>query len=227
MHKPVSPDDDNHIPAQLRAETMAYALQSGVYNLAANFFEPYISYRVQRHFAGSTKNNNQANYGNYTQNLAGEFAGDIFGASSLMMAEAFVPEQFHAASRQIRKWVDPVYEQLAQRVLSDHKAEPDYRLQVEEWKTFQERNLVRSGFVAATGMAGNIIAQKTLIGNPSPTSLIFKGKLASTALTTVLGLASRLAFPSQISKMDSWIGKKMFTAILDDKRIDASGEYSL
>lgn len=206
-------DDKKSAPvtAQLRGETMAYALQSAVLNLGANFFEPYINYRVQKHYSAKD------GAGNYTQNLAGEFAGDIIGASTLMLAEAVCPEQLHACTRTLRSWVDPLYTSVAHRVFAKEKDSPDYEQKVEKWKTFQERNLVRSAIIATAGIAGNVATQKLVIGNPSPTRLIFAGKLVSTALTTTLGLSARLAFPEQMKGIDKWVGKNIFTPMLKDK----------
>jgi hypothetical protein len=195
---------------------MAYALQSGIYNLAANFFEPYINYRVQKHYSGSGAARPEA-HGNYAQNLAGEFAGDIIGAASLMLAEAVCPEQLHACTKTMRGWVDPLYDTVARKVFAKEQGAPDYEQKVEQWKTFQERNLVRSTIMSGAGIAGNVITQKAVIGNPSPTGLIFKGKLASTTLTTALGLSVRLAFPDQMKNVDRWVGKNLFAPVFEDK----------
>lgn len=203
-----------HISAQLRGETMAYALQSAIYNIGANFFEPYINYRIQKHYA---KDSLKGSAGSYTQNLAGEFAGDIIGASSLMLAEAICPEQLHACSRTFRGWIDPLYSSVAHRVFAAEKNTPDYEQEIEKWKVFQERNFVRSSIIATASLLGNVATQKLLIGNPSPTRYIFAGKLASTTLTTSLGLMTRFAFPSQTKALDNWIGKNVFSPILEDK----------
>lgn len=217
MDKPVPQEKkDNDVSAQFRGETMAYAVQSAVYNLGANFFEPYINYRVQKHYS---KHDASHATGNYTQNLAGEFAGDIIGASTLMLAEALCPEQLHACTRKMRKWADPLYTSIAHKVLSDEKNSPDYEEKIEKWKTFQERNLARSVIIATAGIAGNIATQKLVIGNPSPTKLIFAGKLISTALTTTLGLGARLAFPNQMSSVDNWMSKNIFAPALKDKTL--------
>ncbi|MBY0407872.1 MAG: hypothetical protein K2Q01_09275, partial [Rickettsiales bacterium] len=127
--------------AQLRGEIMAFAAQSALFNLGANFVEPYINFRIQKYYAGPEDATHHPKYGNYTQNLAGEFAGDISGAATLIAAELLIPDQLHSMSRRFRKFVDPLYDSVAHRVLAPHKGEPDYQKQVDEWKTFQERNL--------------------------------------------------------------------------------------
>lgn len=213
------PDKENKesapITAQLRGETMAYAVQSAVYNLGANFFEPYVNYRVQKYY--SQHNPSHPGAGNYTQNLAGEFAGDIIGSSTLLLAEAICPEQLHSCMRTVRSWVDPLYTSVAHRVFAKEKDSPDYEQKIEKWKTFQERNLVRSAIIATAGIAGNVATQKLVIGNPSPTKLIFAGKLISTALSTSIGLGVRLAFPDQMKGMDKWMSKNIFAPMLKDK----------
>jgi hypothetical protein len=212
--------DPSQVSAKLRGETMAFAAQSAVYNLGANFFEPYINYRVQKYYSQTTSKIG----GNYTQNLAGEFAGDVIGASTLMMAEAVCPKQLHATSRKIRSWIDPLYASIAQRVLSDEKDLPDYEQRIEHWKTFQERNLVRSAIIATSGLVGNIATQKWLIGNPSPTQVILAGKLMSTTLTTMISLSVRFAFPIQTKNMDTWVGEKLFKPWLDNKVLETTQE---
>lgn len=197
------------VTAQLRGETMAYALQSAVHNLGANFFEPYINYRVQKSYSQKG--------GSYAQNLGGEFAGDIIGASTLMLLEAVCPEQLHSCTRTMRSWVDPLYTSVAHKVFAKEKDSPDYEQKIEKWKTFQERNLARSAIIATAGIAGNIATQKLVIGNPAPTKLIFVGKLISTALTTTLGLTARFTFPDQMKNADKWMAKNIFAPMLKDK----------
>lgn len=204
------------VSTQLRGETMAYAAQSAVYNLGANFFEPYINARVQKYYSGPHS------YGSYTQNLAGEFAGDIIGSSTLLLAEAFIPESLHRGTRAMRRLIDPLYTSVAHRVFAKEKSSPDYEKKIDEWKVFHERNLVRSAIIATAGIAGNIATQKVLIGNPSPTKLIFAGKLASTALTTAIGLGVRLAYPQQMKGVDRWMSKNIFAPLMKDNAADGS-----
>lgn len=207
------------VPAQLRGETIAYAMQNGIINLAANFYEPYINYRIQQRYAGKDTPK-PGTYGNYTQNLIGEFAGDLVGSATLILAETICPEQLHACTRAMRSWVDPLYEAAAHRVLAKEKDAPDYKEKVEHWKTFQERNLVRSAIMATAGIAGNIATQKMIVGNPSPTQLIFIGKLAGTAVTTTIGLTARFTCPDQMNNMDKWMGKHI-ARWMGDKGIES------
>ncbi len=210
--------DTQEVSAKLRGETMAYAAQSGLYNLAANFFEPYLNYRLQKYYSehipvGAAHHA----HGTYAQNLAGEFAGDFLGATSLILAEALVPNQFHRFSRTIRSWIDPLYTSVAHAVFASQCNQPGYEEKIESWKLFQERNFVRSGVMLAASMVGNIATQK-MLGNPSPASLIFEGKLASATLTTAMGLAIRFAFPMQMQGMDEWVGKHVFRPLMDDDK---------
>ena len=218
-HKPALSDDQpTLVSAQLRGETIGFALQNGVSHLAANFYEPYINYRIQKHVLGKQPGA-ALMHGNYTQNLVGEFAGDLAGSAALIAGEVLFPGQLHAGMRAARRLVDPLYTSVAHRVLADQRDAPDYKQQVEQWKTFQERNLVRSAIIMSVGVAGNLATQKLLMHNPSPTSLIFAGKLASSSITTMLGLATRLMFPAQLKRFDGWIGKRI-APLLDDKRIE-------
>lgn len=218
----VQPDTGQiRVPTQLRAETIAYALQSGVCNIAANFFEPYIGYQIQKRNHGAAEK-----YGSYTQNLGGEFAGDLIGSGSLILAETICPNELHAGLKQARKLVDPLYASAAHIVLAKEKNSPDYQQKVDKWKTFQERNLVRSGLMAITGIAGNIATQKLLLENPSPTGLIFKGKLLSTAVTTGIGLCSRLVFPKQMGALDKWIGKEIVPLIETEAETAAKATHA-
>jgi len=216
--------DKKNIPSQLRAETIAYAVQSGIFNLATNFVEPLINYEIQKSYShthplaakpGGPPVKHSA-HGDYTQNLAGEFAGDLIGAGALITAEVFCPAALHGCTKTLRSWVDPLYTSVAHRVFAKDKGSPDYEQKIEEWKTFQERNLVRSVIMATAGIAGNIATQKLLIGNPSPTGIIFKGKLLSTALTTAVELGSRLVFSKEMKHVDRWVGKKIFEPMLGD-----------
>lgn len=196
--------------AQLRGEIMAYAAQSALCSLGGNLVEPYINHRVQKRFGPEDAVTHKVKFGSYGQNLAGEFAGDIAGAGTLMALEMLAPEMLHSNSRKLRKLVDPLYDSVAHRVFRSQEGSPDYQQKVDEWKTFQERNLVRSLIIATGGIAGNLAAQKLLIGNPAPTGLIFAGKLLSTSVTMGLGLCTRFAFPKQMDALDERLSKKYF-----------------
>lgn len=207
-----APETQAPISAQLRGETMAYATQSILYNLAGNLFEPFVGQQVQKYFSRHAPLH--AAYGSYGHNLIGEIAGDISGAVALIGAEAVAPQQLHSFTRSIRNAVDPVYTALAEKVFQSQKNDPDYEKKMNDWKLFQERNLARSTIIATAGIAGNLVTQK-VAGNPSPVKYIFAGKLASTALTTSLGLATRMALPNQTKAMDKWIGKTMFEPMIE------------
>lgn len=206
-------DKEPEVSAKLRGEAMAYALQSGVYSLAANLYEPYINFRVQKRFSGPDAAH-PGKHGNYRQNLAGEIVGDFSGAAVLIAAEALVPDQLHACTRTMRKWVDPLYTSVARWVFASDKESPDFEKKVRNWADFHERNLVRSGIIMTTNVASNVATQKWLAGNPASLKLIFAGKLASSLLTTSLGLATRLVFPSQAKAVDQWVGQNVFMPLI-------------
>ena len=200
---------------QLRGEAMAFAAQSAVYTLVANTFEPYISYRVQRHYAMRDPKHIEK-HGNYSQNLAGELIGDLTGAATLVGLEALCPGPLHYCTRQFRQAIDPLYDSVARWVFKDKKNEPDYQKTVDEWKLYQERNLARSLVVSICGVACNIAAQKYLVGNPSPVKLILLGKAASTAVSTSIGLVARMVFSKQTQAIDRYMAKKIFTPIMNN-----------
>ena len=199
---------------QLRGEAMAFAAQSAVYTLFANTFEPYISYRVQKHYAERDPKHLEK-HGNYSQNLAGELIGDLTGAGTLIAAEALCPGPLHYCTKQFRMAIDPLYDTVARWVFKDKKNEPDYQKTVNDWKLYQERTLARSLIVSVGGIAGNVAAQKYLVGNPSPTKLILLGKAASTAVSTSIGLVARMAFSKQTKAIDQYMAKTFFTPIIN------------
>lgn len=200
---------------QLRGEAMAFAAQSAVYTLAANTFEPYISYRVQRYYATRDPKHVEK-FGNYSQNLAGELIGDLTGAATLVGLEAICPGPLHYFTRQFRYAVDPLYDAVAKFVFKDKKDDPNYQKEVNEWKLYQERNLARSLVVSIGGVAGNVAAQKYLVGNPSPTRLILLGKAASTTVSTGIGLVARMMFSKQTKAIDKYMAKTFFTPIMNN-----------
>ena len=219
-----SPQDNNTVSAQVRGETLAYAMQSGAFSILANLYEPSINMLVQKRYAKKYNYNAPTGqrYGSYGQNLAGELVGDLTGAGSLILAEAVAPEELHRFTRGARKFIDPLFESVAHIVFCDEAHLPGYENKVEQWKLFHERNLVRSGIIASTGMAGNLITQKLLMKNPSPSKVIFLGKALSTSITTALGLTMRFAFPDKMKGLDSWISKKYLAPKLQDKDLSES-----
>lgn len=214
--------DTTTVSAQLRGETVAYALQSGAFSILANIYEPSIGQLVQKKYYQKYAKDAPAHqrYGTYVQNLTGELVGDLTGAGTLILAESVAPETLHRFTRAARKAIDPLFTTVAHNVFFDEKGTPGYETRMEEWKVFQERNFVRSGIIASTGMVGNLLAQKLLVHNPSPSSVIFLGKALSSGVTTALGLSMRFAFPDQMKSLDSWISKKYLAPKLDEKKLD-------
>lgn len=217
-------DDKNNLifvdPRQ-RGETMAFAAQNIIYNIGANFLEPYVNLRVQKYYS-SHDASHAVKAGNYTQNLAGEFAGDLIGSGGLMLAEATAPIALHTCTRTMRGWIDPVCAQVADHAFAGQENDPNYQQEKESWKIAQERTLVRAGIVTAGTVAGNIFTQKMILQNPAPTKVIFIGKLLSSTLTTTLGLAARAMFPSHAQGLDRWMSKKIFTPMFEEDAPDAS-----
>lgn len=209
------------VAAQHRGDTMAFAVQQILYNIGGNFFEPYISSRVQRHYA--EKHLHQFKAGSYAQNLGGDFAGDIIGGSSLMIAELVAPIQLHTATRAMRHAIDPIYTTIANHVFSGRENEPGFAERKEAWKLAQERSLVRSAMMMTGGVIGNIATQKYIIKNPAPAKIIFLGKLASSAVTNAVGLVVRAVFPEQTQGLDKWMSKNWFTPLFEDKAEQAQG----
>jgi len=212
-------DENNKLIAvapEQRGETMAFAVQQVLYNLGGNFFEPVINRKVQKYFS----DHDAAHIikpGSYGQNLAGEFAGDIFGATSLMTAEMLAPVQLHTLTRSMRAAIDPVYSKIAEHVFAGQEKDPTYAERKEEWKVAQERSLVRSAIMLGAGMVGNIGTQKLILNNPAPAKLIFLGKLASSAITNSIGLIVRAMAPETTKGMDKWMSKNVFTPLFEDK----------
>ncbi len=202
------------ITPELRGETMAYALQSGLGHLAGNIYEPWIDYQVQKHYARGT-----SKHGTYGQNFAGEVIGDVAGAAALIAAETLFPRELHGFLRRARSWCDPLYTGVARIALGQEACEPDFEQRIEKWKTFQERNLVRSGIIGVVGIAANVSSQKILLNNPSPTSVVFKGKLLSTAVSTGIMLTARMLFAKRMKQMDEWLGEKVFEPMLSQDAI--------
>jgi hypothetical protein len=214
-----SPEKGNTISSQLRGETMAYAVQNVAYSLAANLYEPYINYRVRRYY--SDHSSTHPGHGNYTQNLVGEFAGDLIGAGTLMVAETLIPKQLHSFTRAFRKWVDPIFDKAARFFHAKDCSAPDFEEKIERWKTFQERNFVRSTIMTTAGIAGNIATQKWVVGNTAPMGVILAGKVASSAVTMALELGARLAFPNQLNKLDNWMGARISPMFADKEIVEA------
>ncbi len=209
------PKDAVKVSAQLRGDTISYALQHIVHNLAGNVYEPLIDSYVQHKYYDHFKNGAQG-YGSYKQNFIGQIAGDVGGGAALITAELLIPNQLHAFTRAARKAIDPVYDCFAHWALADQKQAPDYAEQVERWKTYQERSIVRSSIMMAAAMGANIATQKA-IGNPSPVKAIFGSRIVSMGVTTVLTLASRMFFPEGTRKFDKWVNDKVVQPLFSEE----------
>lgn len=217
-------DENNKLIAvapQHRGETMAFAVQQILYNIGGNFFEPYIGSNVQKYFAAKDPRHVKA--GTYRQNLAGDFAGDLIGGTSLMVAELVAPVQLHTLTRSMRHAIDPVYTTIANHVFAGKENEPDYAQHKEEWKLAQERSLVRSALMMTGGVIGNVTTQKLVIKNPAPAKIIFLGKLASSAVTNAIGLLVRTTFPDRTQGVDRWMSENWFTPLFEEKEQPSAG----
>lgn len=194
---------------QLRAENMAYAAQSVVFNLAGNLYEPVIQSWVQKRYAMEQGTPKQA--GSWFQNVAGEFFGDVGGSTGLFLASSLVPDATQGFINSVGRMVHPVFHTVGHAVFKDQFNEPDFQAKVDKWTTFQERNFARSLIVMAGNISANIAAQKYAIRNPSPAHIIFKGKLASTGVTSALNMGLRLFAPQKMKDFDAKLGRKYFT----------------
>ena len=204
---------ENEVPMQLRSETIAYALQGGLGNMLPNFVEAGIGRQFQKYH--STHSADHPGYGQYPQLVISEFAGDAIGAGTLIGAELLFPKQLHMFTRKARSWIDPLYTSLGRSILSKDCSQPEFEQKVQDWKTFQEQNFVRSAIMGVARVGGNVAVQKTVMKNPSPSLIILEGKLLSTVLTTVFGLGVRFAFPKHMKDIDKWLAKNVVTPILD------------
>jgi len=202
------------ISAQRRGETVAYALQTMVGNLAGNFFEPYVNHRIQKYYVGK-HGGNAKGYGSYTQNLAGELAGDIIDGSTLILAETLCPVALRQCTGVFKQCIDPLYTKAAKMAFAKDKDSPDYEQKMTQWKTYQERNLARSAIMVGAGIIGNIATQKLVVGNPAPARLILAGKMVSTSLVATLNLGLRLAMPDKTMQFDNWLGGKIAPMLSD------------
>lgn len=212
------------VSAQLRGDTISYALQHIAHNVVANFYEPALDSYLQRKYYEQHKNGEHGS-GSYNQNLVGQLVGDFAGGGALIAAELLIPNQLHTFTRAARRAIDPVYECFAHWALADQKQAADYTQQVERWKTYQERSIVRSAIMVTGSMAANIATQKA-IGNPSPAKVIFGTRIISTALTAVLGLASRVMFPEHTRKFDDWINSNVVQPLITDAPAEAPTTYA-
>jgi hypothetical protein len=224
MGIPPQGESKTQVPDELRGDTISYAIQHVAHNALANFYEPAIDSYLQKRYYERHKNGAQG-YGNYSQNLAGQFVGDVVGGGALIAAELLIPNQLHTVTRAARRAIDPLYDSVARWVLADQRDKPDYQQQVLQWKTYQERSLVRSGIMTAAAVAGNVAVQKA-VGNPSPLKVVFGTKLISTAVTAVLTLTSRLMFPDQTRKLDNLINRKIVTPLLQQDAPDSPGAHT-
>lgn len=196
-----------------RGENAAWAFEAVLTCFLTDFIDPVLMWHMGKKDA--EKHGYEA-HGTLAQNVIGEVGGDLFSAVALVGAEELFPNQMKGFSKTLGSALDPVYSRMAEYAVKDDCPPAERAEKIKEWKEYQEDNLAKSVVMAAAGIGGNIALQKSpLVGNPSPASVIFKGKLAGVGLTTALVLGSRLAFPKQTKAMDAWLGDHVFTPILD------------
>jgi hypothetical protein len=208
------PEDDRHLASlQKRGENVAFAVESVLTCFATDFIDPVIGQLFQRQHAYA---HGHAEHGTMWQNVVGEVGGDIFSAVALIGAEEFCPKQMREAGRLMGDTLDPAYRLMAQTALKlDFNKEED-RERYAQWREYQQDNLARSAVMGVAGIAGNVGLQKMpWINNPSPASVIFKGKLLGVGITTGLVIGSRLAFPKATKKVDAWLATHAFAPVLE------------
>lgn len=181
-----------------------YAESQNLFDLGSRLFEPYVNHRVQQHFA------RQGHYkaGTYMQNLAGEIAGDVVGIAALTSAERLFPKQMQRTTDYAEQLLDPIYDPLAEKLFEPCCDDKNYDQRVDEWKKDQQAELIHAGVAASASVTGNVFAQKKIFRNPAASSAIFKGKMASTSLTTLLGLSMGFALPGASSFVDTLVNEK-------------------
>lgn len=209
-----NPDAPQSVSSQERGETMAYAAQNMLVNSVGNVIESGINFGVQKYFAQHDPAHKMQS-GTMAQNLSGEFAGDFAGSIALVAAEALCPEQYHSFSRRVRSWIDPFYEKLARNLLKKDCPDDEYEKKVHDWKVFQERNVVRAGFIGVVGVGANLVAQKVL-NNQAPLRVIALGKVISTGIMMAGGLSLRMALPKQMKALDEKMGEIVAPLMKDE-----------
>jgi hypothetical protein len=197
---------------QKRGENVAFAVESVLTCFATDFIDPVVSHWFQREHA---RQHALEQHGTLAQNVIGEVGGDVFSAIALIAAEEVFPKNMRKLSHELGEMLDPVYSVLAEKAVDDKIQGPERTKKMEEWKDYQKDNVAKTIVMSVAGIGGNVALQKSpWLANPSPTSVILKGKLMGAAVTAGLVVGSRLMWPKQTKQIDAWLSKNVFSPII-------------
>ncbi len=213
-------EDPKKAALQKRGENVAFAVESVATCFATDFIDPVVSHWFQREHA---RQHALENHGTLTHNVVGEVGGDIFSAVALIAAEEVFPKKMRSLSHRLGEMLDPFYSVMAERAVDEEITGEQRQKKIDEWKEYQKDNVAKTLVMQVAGIGGNVALQKSpWLANPSPASVIFKGKLAGAAVTAALVVGSRLLWPKQTKQVDAWLARNVFSPIIS--KIDPDHE---
>ena len=211
------PQDEASKTPRDKAEDYAYTINHALACTATDLIDPYVGKWTQKYLNRRVSigcgHDHSADGGSTAQNWIGEVVGD-FGAVPLtilvqrqmpwlMDAVRYVAEPIlgdffrHGAKEAART---RAMEALQQGV--PYSAE-DFRAHAKEIYRYEMQHLPQGLMWTASSIGLNIATQKA-IGNPSPASHIFAGKVTGSALSTGLLFGVRGLAPETAHRWDRW-----------------------
>jgi len=201
-------------------EHLAFSLQTSLACMATDWIDPIVGTGHQLIQAGGSSGVKSV-WELYFKNYAGEFIGDVFGGITTGVLEYTFEPQMHKLNHWIGMPFSPIYDLIAPHALKEHKDDPDYKLQLKEWKQTQQDALGNVLLFNVLSTAFNITVQKgapkswRLLHNSEATArTIAEGKAGGVALTMGLVLPTRAFLPDQTAKFDDWLEEKIVNPLV-------------
>lgn len=212
------PQDEASKTRRDKAEDYAYTINHALACTATDLIDPYVGdwtqkYLKRRFSVGCGHDHSDDKSGTKFQNIVGELVGD-FGAVPLTIlvqrhmpwlmnairyaAEPILGDFFRHGAKEAAK--NRAVDALQQGVPYSAEA---YRAHAKEIYRYEMQHLPQGLVWTASAIGLNIATQKA-IGNPSPASHIFAGKLVGSGLSTGLLFGVRGLAPETAHRWDRW-----------------------
>lgn len=196
-------------PNQQFGEDIAFGLEQTLLCLSTDFIDPYIAQWMQEKDKGG-------GHGTIKQNWIGEIAGDLSAFFGFLALRGLFRPAFDSARDGAQSLLEPVYDWLGRKEMKLAKGAPLDAMQaekLEQWKSYQADNLVKSSVVSAVSIGANVATQRA-IGNTHSWKVILTSKLVGAAITMSGMLGLRLGLPHTMKSLDSELSRRYFAPVI-------------
>lgn len=206
-----------HQRAKKIGKDIAFGVQQTVACLLTDvFIDPWVGKWFQKKYGDASKQEvTNAHV------IGGELIGDFGGLAAFVGLRHAFRKPFDAMANAVEKFGDKRLTVMGEKKVrgwakANHIAhdDPRYQAAVDDYKQFQAHNIVDSSLLATTSTVLNIAAQKTVLKNEQPLSVVVASKLIGTAATMGTMLGARVVLPDSTQTLDDELNDRYISRVV-------------